>query len=893
MFDRKKHGGPDSVPSHAKRSTASVAIVIAARNAADTIRDTLDSLFDQSFADWEAVVVNDGSTDGTGLVAEEYAQRDARLRVLNASHGGVSAARNAGIEATRAPWIMILDADDQLQPWHLEGMMATARDDATADVVYSDWRIVSATGLEGVRQRVTFDGPPIRQLSRSVNVVVHGLMFRRDLLERTGPFQPGMPTAEDWDLWLRMARIGARFRPARADVVARYTMRPGSACSNGLKLVRGVENVVRIAASEDPRVQSRLEVPPYEAEELDAMGIHNVLWSASRNLGLGGNPDEVLDELVSRYKAPISGPGATTTIFRALVQGLADPRPDWSAIWPEMRPRVVAMLDRVAPQTIMPCFAESTLKGIEELAIEQFDPLVLGPGEVVRVGKWMLARVDLANPQLPSIPDGVEFARVHVDRAGALLGAVDVFAFRLSSPDHFDLIGRTFRDAPPLDPADVARWKALSDGPTIVEQLTESASTDAEANDLASALCKPAGPVPLRVLLLSAGDGRLAEALAATGAQVHAKTAEAAQMRVLRLRSLHERRIRVRTLDPLRDPLEGQYDLVVLPTGLRGYYGDGTRKILLDRLWKVVAPGGRIAVVASENGQEHLDPDADAIRLLLREQFALVPDLRRVGASCLLVAERSRQGEEPVSAPYLTLPVRQWNPDGVPVLMYHRVATDPVPGLERYAVTPAEFARQMDCLASMGATALTLGQFEAALWEGKPLPERAVLITFDDGYVDTLTEAIPTMMRAGMTATIFIPTAHVGGTSAWDAGFGPVAPLMTWDQLRQVRDLGFSLAAHSHNHFPMAALGHVALSQELDLPREILRRELGLDTYALAYPYGSVDQAVEWEVFGSGYRLAFTTESRRFRRSDKVMAIPRLDVARGLCLDRFARMVTG
>ncbi len=893
MFDKMSQSGPNRVPSRANLSGASVAIIIAARNAADTIRDTLDSLFGQTFTDWEAIVVNDGSTDGTGLVAEEYARRDARLRVMHALHGGVSAARNAGIEATRAPWIMLLDADDQLQPWHLEGMMATARDDATADVVYCDWRIVSANGLEGVRQQVTFQGPPIRQLSRSVNVVVHGLMFRRDLLERSGRFQPGMPTAEDWDLWLRMARIGARFRPARADVVARYTMRPDSVCSDGLKLVRGVEHVVQVAASEDPRIQARLDVPTYESEELDVIGIHNMLWWASRNLGVGGNPDDVLDELVSRYKAPISGQAAKSTIFRALVQGLADPRPDWSTIWPEMRPQVETMLDRIEPQTIMPCFSDSTLKGIEELAIEQFDSLLLAPGEVVRVGKWMLARVDLANPQLPSVPDGVEFARVHVDRAGAPLGAVDVFAFRLSSPERFDLIGKTFRDALPLDPADVARWNAPSDGPTTIEQLAESRSTDAEAKALASALCKPAGPAALRVLLLSAGNGRLAEALAAYGAEVQAKTGDAAQMRELRLRFLRERRIGVRTLDPLRDPLQGQYDLVVLPTGLRGLYGDDTCRILLDRLWTVVAPGGRLAVVASENSVDELDRDADAIRLLLREEFALVPELRRVGESSLLVAERSRQGSEPVSAPYLTLPIRKWKPDGVPVLMYHRVATNPLPGLARYAVTPAEFARQMDCLANMGATALTLEQFEACLWEGTPLPERPVLITFDDAYVDTLAEAIPTMMRSGMTATIFIPTAHVGGTSAWDAGYGPGAPLMTWDQLRQVRDLGFSLAAHSHNHFPMAALGHAALSEELDRPREILRRELGLDTHALAYPYGSVDQAVEWEVFGSGYRLAFTTEARRFRRGDRIMAIPRLDVARGLCLDHFARMITG
>ena len=884
--------GRTTIRAGGRPVSASVAVVIAARNAADTIGATLDSLFAQTFTDWEAIVVNDGSTDDTGAIAEEHARWDGRLRVLHASHGGVGAARNAGIEATRAPWVMILDADDQLQPWHLEGMMATARDDATADVVYCDWRIVGANGLDGARQRVTFQGPPIRQLSRSVNVVVHGLVFRRDLLERTGRFQPGMPIAEDWDLWLRMARIGARFRPARADVVARYTMRPGSACSNGLKLVLGVENVVQIAASEDPRIQARLEVPVYEAEELDVMGIHNVLWSASRNLGVGGNADDVLDELVSRYKAPISGQGAKWTIFRALVQGLADPRPDWSAIWPEMRPQVEAMLGRIEPQTIMPCFADSALKGIEELAIEQFDPLLLGPGEVVRVGNWMLAGVDLANPQPPAVPDGVEFARVQISRGGASLGEVKVFADRLSSPDRFGLIAESFRDAPPLDPADIARWKAMDESPVEVERLERCSLGEADARALAAALVKT-GSAGQRVLLVSAGDGNLAVALAARGARVRAIESDAGRARDLRLRHLRNRGLRVSTLDPLRDPLDGAYDLVVLPCGLRGLYGEESSKILLDRLWRVVAPGGRLAVVAAEDGAEDVDPDADAIRLLLRERFALLPEKRRAGEHCLVLAERGSQGEVPVSAPYLTLPVRTCQPEGVPVLMYHRVAEDPVPGLEQFAVTPAEFAMQMDCLARIGATALTLDQFEASIWEGAALPRRPVLITFDDGYVDTMTEAVPVMLRAGMTATIFIPTAHVGGTSAWDEAYGPCAPLMDWDELRMVRDRGFSLAAHSHTHSPMAALDHAALRLELERPRELLRDELGVKTRALAYPYGSVDQAVEWEVFGAGYRLAFSTENGRFTRSRKVMAIPRLDVPRGLCLDRFARMVTG
>lgn len=95
-------------------------IIIPVYNVAPYLRECLDSLLAQTFADWEAVCVDDGSTDGGGAILDEYAARDARFRVFHQSNAGVSAARNKGLDAAKGEWIWFVDADDETMPVALE-----------------------------------------------------------------------------------------------------------------------------------------------------------------------------------------------------------------------------------------------------------------------------------------------------------------------------------------------------------------------------------------------------------------------------------------------------------------------------------------------------------------------------------------------------------------------------------------------------------------------------------------------------------------------------------------------------------------------------------------------------------------------------------------------------
>ena len=122
-----------------------VSVVIPARNAAATLDAALDSLHAQTMPDWEAIVVDNGSTDGTATVAHTHAARDPRVRLLRAEAGGASAARNAALAIARGRHLLFLDADDWIAPTHLERLLGLLAAAPAATAAY--WSHMKRTGV--------------------------------------------------------------------------------------------------------------------------------------------------------------------------------------------------------------------------------------------------------------------------------------------------------------------------------------------------------------------------------------------------------------------------------------------------------------------------------------------------------------------------------------------------------------------------------------------------------------------------------------------------------------------------------------------------------------------------------------------------------------------------
>ena len=131
-------------------------IIIPVYNVAPYLRECLDSVLAQTFTDWEAICVDDGSSDGSGVILDEYARKDNRIKVVHKVNGGVSSARNAGLSATIGEWVVFLDADDYLGPEYLSGVKIAIAD--SVDVIGCDVRHVDSEGrlLNTQRQMLVF-----------------------------------------------------------------------------------------------------------------------------------------------------------------------------------------------------------------------------------------------------------------------------------------------------------------------------------------------------------------------------------------------------------------------------------------------------------------------------------------------------------------------------------------------------------------------------------------------------------------------------------------------------------------------------------------------------------------------------------------------------------------
>lgn len=183
-----------------------IAIVTPAHNVAPHIATTLRSVMRQTHDDWTMVVVDDGSSDNTGAIAREFANR--RLRVIRQSNLGVSAARNAGLRLADGDAVLFLDGDDWLAPDALERLAATLDASPWAIAAVGAYARVGASLRPGAPVK-----PPSGALLRKLlvrNRFINGghVLMRRDALAAAGGFRTDLSFGEDWEFWVRLAMQG-------------------------------------------------------------------------------------------------------------------------------------------------------------------------------------------------------------------------------------------------------------------------------------------------------------------------------------------------------------------------------------------------------------------------------------------------------------------------------------------------------------------------------------------------------------------------------------------------------------------------------------------------------------------------------------------------------------
>ncbi len=224
---------------------------------------------------------------------------------------------------------------------------------------------------------------------------------------------------------------------------------------------------------------------------------------------------------------------------------------------------------------------------------------------------------------------------------------------------------------------------------------------------------------------------------------------------------------------------------------------------------------------------------------------------------------------------------------GVPILMYHRINVSPPgtpSGERRLTVHPADFARQMRWLKQHGYRAVTQRELFGALFEGRRLGPKPILITFDDGYRDLYENASPVLARLGMPATAYVISSRTKN------GY----PLfLTWRLLRQLEARGIEIGSHTVTHAALTSLSDADALRELVQSRLAFERRLRHPMQWLAYPIGDYDARIERLAQRAGYVLAVTTEHGSVQSARRPLALRRLRVLDSTGVAGLATMLAG
>lgn len=432
-----------------------VSVIIPAYNAATTLAETLASVQAQSHAHWEALVVDNGSTDGTAAVASQFAARDPRIRLIDCPEKGVSRARNGGITHARHDWILFLDADDSILPRHLEVLTEVLLANPDLDAVHCGWRRVTPDG-ETIFEEYGSDDPDLFPLlARTCAFAIHTCIVRRALIVACSGFDSSLRTCEDWDLWQRLARGGARFAH-HPEILAVYRARPQSASMDGHQMIADGFEVIGRAFAPDPRVPAPLPayargLPP---DTLPQARLDNLIWQAGLLLGAKQEAHALFNELANDPPAVVDPTGAATSLFEALLLPSARPPHAWWELLLAIAPQLERFLAALERHTRQVGLAGSIRVQLESRAVRS--PSLPRPSTI---GRTHCITLQLAAP-FPdlALPPTVERLHCRAELDGDFVGELelpvcdglvpaDVLADATAAEFAWPLLGRFLRRA--------------------------------------------------------------------------------------------------------------------------------------------------------------------------------------------------------------------------------------------------------------------------------------------------------------------------------------------------------------------------------------------------------------------------------------------------------------
>ncbi|MFL6694178.1 MAG: polysaccharide deacetylase family protein [Ramlibacter sp.] len=227
--------------------------------------------------------------------------------------------------------------------------------------------------------------------------------------------------------------------------------------------------------------------------------------------------------------------------------------------------------------------------------------------------------------------------------------------------------------------------------------------------------------------------------------------------------------------------------------------------------------------------------------------------------------------------PDLATPSARTSPhDPIPILSYHQTGEQPPRGspYRELVLPPRKFALQLGALHAMGWRGL--GLRDLAPYLRRERLGKVFGITFDDGYENNLTCALPILTSLGFTATVFVVSGQLGGTNEWDRprGVRP-ARIMDVDQMRTWEAAGMEIGAHTRSHPVLTSCDRQTAEAEIHGSKADLESVLGHAISSFSYPHGLFSDAHVDAVRAAGFEFAVTTRMAKVREGDDVLQLPR------------------
>ena len=237
-----------------------VSIIIPFFNGESLFHYTIDSILNQSFDNFEVVIVDDGSNERNKAALREFGQRDTRIIIHEKPNGGVASARNFGIAASSGSYIALCDQDDTWHPdklarqvEHLDNHPDCALTYTAIEFIDEHGEAISTPDWAWVSD---IDGDGLRALFKQNRIATFTAMFRRNMLPSAEPFRQHLAPSDDWDLWLRLA-IDHPFGYI-PQVLGQYRVHAGNESRNLMRMQNAENSVIETFVQEHPDAVTRL-----------------------------------------------------------------------------------------------------------------------------------------------------------------------------------------------------------------------------------------------------------------------------------------------------------------------------------------------------------------------------------------------------------------------------------------------------------------------------------------------------------------------------------------------------------------------------------------------------------------------------------------------------------